>query len=508
MKWWQLALCGLALLSACDNEKKPESPTLTSDTPLGLEEALLYVAADDSDERLALLLDLAQNKPKAALHALPAGEVKMWPRTGVAGEVLLLTQGRSAKLDDGEAKDAIDSYLLRYNRTGELARYQLTGRYGQLAVSDDGRFAVAFSPSGNWSSADSIVVIDLERADDSQRVPATGIRTLNGVGPTNIVFAPSSAGRRLAVLIMADAVNLLDLENAGARDKVLPLKLPTGSAQLRAQKVLFHEDRIFVQSDQGSDVIVAQVADDATSASGFRASLSALATDGPVKDIALLEEDGQVRLLALGARSLRTIDITTGADATSALSASFERVHVFNGRSPFDDQVKPRAFLYGARSTQLGFVDLTLSLRGNERTLEVLTLPTTPRAFVLPSGQSLALITHEASGVSLVDLNERTVSTLQTESPARNVVLDDAAARAWVTTERGEIGAIDLTTRTPQSLLLDEPAQAIVPLNDDAGHIAVTHTSQVGRITVVDGAQPTRGSAREIVGFALSGFLD
>lgn len=508
-RWlWAVACC--AALASCDKGDTGALRTLSDKPPLALENGLLYLATEPNDEHTALLLDVARAQARLSVHKLPEGEVELYPRPAHEGQVLLLTEGRPAELVDGRGRDAVDSFVLLYDRAGEQQRFQLSGRYGELAISGDGRFVLAFAPSGSWSTADSVAVLDLERDDPAQKVPAITVRALNGAGPSRVQFSPTDGSRRLAVLVMSDAVNLLDLENPEHKDKVLPLKLPDGSNQLRADKVLFHGDRIFIQPSQGNDVLVVRLDEDAESTSGFRASLSSLTTEAEVLDIALVEDAAGVRLVTLGPGKLRLIDTTTGDGESSNVGGSLSALHVFSGSSPFDADVKPRALLYGASVSQLGFVDLQRSLPGNERTLDLLTLSQGLREIAFSRQLPLAVVTGSAGNVSIVDLAERTVSTVTTEGSAKQLLLEErgGSSRAWITTEAGQIGVIDLANRGPSGLLLDHPAQRVVPIFGDTSLVAVTHATDSGRITLVDAQQPSRESAREVAGFLFSRFLD
>lgn len=505
--WW-LGACLVALVG-CGDDDTPAMRTLASQPPQALDRGLLYVTAGPSGDQSALLLDVSGGRAGLSVHPLPEGAISMQPRPAHDGEVLLLSQGRPAELVDGKGRDAIDSCVLLFDRKGEQRRFKLSGRYGSLAVSEDGRFAVAFAPSGSWSTADSVAVLDLDRDDPALKLPAVTLRALNGAGPSRVEFSPPDSGRRLAVLVMADAVNLLDLEQPEQRDKVLPLKLPDGSAQLQASKVLFHGDRIFVQPSQGNDVLVVRLADDVDSPSGFRASLSSLTTEVPVLDVALVEDEAGVRLVTLGPGKLRLIDITTGDGESSNLSGSFNALHIFSGPSPFDRDPKPRALLHGA-SADLGFIDLQRSLPGNERTLDRLTLGDALRAVAFSERLPLAVVTGSAGKISMVDLEERTVSTVTAESTARQLLLDEHgdASRAWITTDGGQLGFIDLAQRAPTAVLLDHPAERVVPLFGADPLVAVTHATTSGRVTLLDAQQPARAGAREVAGFLFSRFLD
>jgi hypothetical protein len=204
------------------------------------------------------------------------------------------------------------------------------------------------------------------------------------------------------------------------------------------------------------------------------------------------------------------IDTTTGDGESSNVGGSLSALHVFSGTSPFDPEVKPRALLYGAGSTQLGFVDLQRSLPGNERTLDLLTLSQALRELAFSQLLEIAVVTGAAGGVSIIDLTERTVSTVTTEASAKQLLLEErrGSSRAWITTEAGQIGVIDLGKRAPAGLLLDHPAQVVVPIFGAEPLVAVTHATESGRVTLIDAEQPSRENAREVAGFLFSRFLD
>jgi hypothetical protein len=508
-RWAALAVYA-ALAGGCEQEPDRFADSLSGAPVQGLEDALLYVTSQDDDRSDALLLDLARRKPSVTRHRLPHGTISSRPRAGHPSEALLLSAGRAAGLVDGRARDAVNSFLMVYDRGGERARYELSGRYEQLAQSEDGRFVIAYAASGSWSTADSIAVVDFESTREDRPVPSSAVRALNGQGPSAIAFAPPDSSRRLAVLVMTDAINLIDLEQPDLNDKVLPLKLPNGSASLRATKVVFHEDRCFVQSDNGSDVLVVRLEDDADSASGFRASLLSLATEGVVRDMALIEPDSGARLLALSDNGVRVIDTTTGDGETTRTVAAFKAVLPFQGRSPFDDETRPRALLYAPNSNQIGFVDLQAELSGRERSVEIVTLSDGVQQALLAQGGKLALLSHSSAHVSLVDLEQRTVSRVGTEAAPRQLLLDQrgSAARAWIATVGGGLGVLDLASRSASPLVLDRPADALVFVPGRTPHVAVTHAADSGRVTLVDAEDPSREGAREIVSFAFSGLFD
>lgn len=482
---------------------------LSDAQPAALEDALLFTTRSADAKFGTLVLDLRDDGAKVVRGELPEGEPRAFARPGHDGEALILTAGAPARLEDGKGRDAVPSHLLSWTRDGEAKRFVLPGSYSALALSDDGRYAIAHQPGGPWSTADSIALIDLEQTPDDEPVAPTTVRALDGKGPSAVAFAPRGSKRRLAVLVMSDAINVLDLDRPQRRDKVLPLKLPNGMGSLRASKVLFAGDSCFVQADHGSDIFAVSFED---AADGFRATLSTFATASAVSDIALLapEPDGSQRLLALGDGSLRLIDVKSGKGESSSTGKPFTAVELFVGTTPFDDVPRPRALLYTDGAPQVGFVDLQADLVGSERTVEVLTLSGAISKLSLVESAGLAIALQGDQKVSLIDLSERTVSSLSTVAATQDLILDQVAgvSRAWVLTMAGSLGSVDLDSRSASEVLLARSAKWVVRVGGQSELLVVGHSALSGSLTVLDATRPTRAGAREVDGFLYSQYLD
>jgi hypothetical protein len=498
------------LICAC-NEQRAREPASVTGEPVALEDALLYATTSSNDEGTygTFLLDLREKRGEVAYGELPDGEPHLFAHTGHEGQALVLTAGAPARLEDGEGRDAVPSHLLIFDRDGERRRFRLSGSYASLAISDDGRFAIAHQPGGPWSSADSIAVVDLESAESDAPIPAINVRALDGLGPSAVAFAPKGSKRRLAVLVMSDAINVLDLEHLDRKDKVLPLKLPNGTGSLRAAKVLFAGDRCFVQADRGSDIFSVTFEDEAGT---VRASLSTFATESIVSDIELLEPDdgGAQRLLAVGSNTLRLIDTKTGKGDSSSSGMAFTAAEPFMGTTPFDDVARPRALLYAKDGTRVGFVDLQAELVGSERTVEILSLSGTIMSLTMVESAGIAIALQSDQRVSLIDLAERTVSSLSAGQPLKQLMLDqrEGVSRAWVLTMAGTLGTIDLDRRAGSEVLLARSANWVLPVPGETPHLVVGHDAGSGSLTILEAASPTRSSARELVGFLYTHYLD
>ena len=508
MSTLRTTLCALLLgasLLACDPQGSEPPPPL--DTPLSLPGALLYVPKDEIEDSKALLLDVETGR--IARPELPPGKVHAYLRPGHPEQALLLTEGASARLGDGDARDAVSSRLMVFDPGGEQRRIELSARFGSLALSDDGRFAIAYGSRGSWSTADNIAIVDLEARATDDAIPNTTVRALDGQGPSAIAFAPASQPRRLAVLVMTDAVNVIDLERPALRDKVLPLKLPSNAAALRAKKVLFAGDHCFVLPDRGNDVIAVRFEDDG-SERGFRAALSTLATESALQDIALLDDTANPRLLTLNEGSLRVIDTLSGAGESSPTMSTFSGAHQFKGRSPFDSESRPRALLYGINNNRLGFVDLHAELPGSERSVDTLTLSAGVEQITFSEDLPLAVVLQSNGKVSFVDLEERTVSLLDAGGRVTRVLLDErpGVQRAWMLTDFGSLGSVELGQRTPHEILLGQAATFVIPVNGKRPLLVVGQNAEGGDLVVIDASDPRRSSARAFEHFLDKGTLD
>jgi hypothetical protein len=204
------------------------------------------------------------------------------------------------------------------------------------------------------------------------------------------------------------------------------------------------------------------------------------------------------------------IDTKSGKGESSSSGMQFSNAEPFTGTSPFDDVARPRALLYSQGGTRVGFVDLQAELVGSERTVEILSLSGSISQLVVVESAGIAIALQSEQRVSLIDLAERTVSSLSAGQALQSLILDQrkGIARAWILTMAGTVGTIDLDSRTASEVLLTRHAEWVLPLPGEAGRVVVGHQSLGGALTLLDAARPTRSSAREVLGFLYSKYLD
>jgi hypothetical protein len=499
-------LCGLTLLFACETEPARELPRFDDVVPAALEDALLYVDASDPEEPSALVVDISRNEPRIARHPLPKGTIKTFPRPGSEGrEVVVLTGGRAPAVIDGRGRDAVNSHLVLLDRAGERARVELPGRFQSLALSDDGRFVVAYGSTGGLVASNAAAVVDLADLD----APARSLELVRPV--SSFVFSPAAASaRRLLVGLSNDGMRLFDLEHLDRPSKWVLLKEPGDNRVLSPGRVIFDDARIFVQMHGSSEVLIVQLEPRDEPPDAFGVSLLQITAKNEIRDIALVEKDGRAQVVAVGDQALNLIDPITGRAVSTPASYGFGQVVPYRGRTPFDDEVRPRALLLGEGQKRVGFVDFDDGTAWAQQTVEVLDLPA-------PLGRAIPLLEHRlvvliyaSTGLGLLNLEEREVFPFATESRVEKELLDirDGGALLWLKQENQRLGRINLLQLDTLEVLLNANARDLLIVPGAPQRIAVVHEAAAGHVTLLDPDEPSRERARELVSFLYTKLLD
>jgi hypothetical protein len=491
--------------------------------PIVVEGGLVYTGRAATDRGGVLSLDLAGDEPRAVRHPLPEGTVLGSARgTSAPSEVVLLTSGRDAAEVKGRHVEMVPSHALVLNRVTRTKDLPLSGRYQALAVSDDGRFAVAHAPVGSVVLQNAIEVVDLD--------PATPVSTvvrlqLDGRAPERFVFSPKDGfSRRVVAIPFPGSIVLLDLEHPERGEISVPLSVPGDTRAVTPQRILFAGDRMFVQSSGSSQVLVLELLAAPETPHGFRVIPSLLTARGNVVDIALTGSGDALRLLIL-APELEVFDVQRGL-STSMSGSGFAALLPFEGASPTDTTVAPRVLLYGGQ-TRVGFADLGDSGGFGGAAVELVELGTPPSSIRRLATKKLALALHgpTSSQVSVIDLERRRVDPYRLSAALVDYVLDERADHAWlwILTSAGKLVRIDLLDRTVAELpvqlegVASRHTEQVVTMGGDImqlvsgarPRLAIQHAAAAGQVTLVDAvADATRDSVHELVGFFLAGLFD
>lgn len=543
------ALFALTLALGCDAEPQREFPPVGSARPLPVADGLFYAVNEETDfeedeERIraresatALTIDLSSKKPRVVKEELPPGYARALARPGNhPGEVVVLTSGHDQYAKKRKIVRAEKGHVLLFNREGQQLDVELGGNFANLAISDDGRFVVCHQARGNQAALNGIDVVDLDRSVETM-APVHQLVTLGleGRTPTKLLFSPTEGGfsRRLLVVLFPDAVQLLDLERPDRGEISVSLKSATDTRTLQPQKVLFQRDsvagvdKIYIQSANSNQIMVLELIAASDVRQGFRPAPSFVTLPAPVSDFALIGTADALRVAAL-AGTLRIADPKVGESLTVQGAEGYSTLHTFQGRSPVDDRIAPRALLYASGRSTVAFVELGGQDTWASRAIETVELGEALTGIIPLTNRNLVLGMHAGRRVSIIDLDERRVVPIGLESNLAGFLLDDTPqhARLWTANQSGLVSVLDLVTRVPTAIpiTLESPSQSVdAALGKQSGslilipgsqrRVALVHGAESGRITVLNADfDPMNSEAtldpRELIGFFYSGILD
>lgn len=512
-----------ALLLACGDAPRRDLPAYASVTPLPLQDGLFYVA--DSSDASALTVDFsvsnevpdywARPDPVVREHVLPAPSVAHRPMAS-GRDALVLTSGREAVREGGRLRPAEPSQLIHFSILGMSPGRVLNGRYAQLALSEDDRYAIAFGARGSLTLQNAIEVISLEQPG----VTTGGVvmdLTFDGRAPTRFVFAPPGFFYPLALAPMPNALQVIDLEHPEHGEIAVTL----GEARaLDPQQIVFGGRGFFVRSSGSERILMFDIVPTPGGAHRFQLAPSVLTASGPVQDLALTYVPAVQahRVLALGSR-LDVLDPLTGESTGVERTSGFTRLHTFDGTSPVDDQVAPRALLYAPGRAQVAFVEIGAGAGWAGRSAELIELGEPIRELFLLAAHKLAVATHGSARVSVIDLQARTVGPISLDAPLVASLVDELVApRLWVETTAGTLGMLELrapftATQLPITvsaplLSPSSPTNLVRVPRQNGRRLAVLQAAEGGRVTLLNADQPSAESAVELVGFLLAGLFD
>ena len=523
----------LSLTSGCDEGSQAVRPQ-SALPPRSVEDGLLYIEPRDDGNANTLLLDVASNDARVVRSELPAGIVQTLERPGAnkGRQVIVFTSGRAAYKDgDGKHHELVPAHLMVFARTGELKpmTLPLAGMFGQIKLSEDGKYALAYQSSGFLVVQNAIQVVDLDKLAAKDPAPSQLVELLDGRETGTLVFSPPGTfKRRLVIAPLPNALQIIDLEHPERRE--ISITLSEGSA-LTPAKIVFANDQFFVQNVGSPQILSFQFIPVARGEHDFQLAPTILNASSAVTDLAITGKDDKLRLLALSGR-LDVLDPRIGTTAKVDAVTGFTQILQFDGKSPVDQNVTPRAALYAQGRGQIGFVDLGNESAWATRNVELIELGEALLSLQHIPSKNLALVRHASNKLSVVDLVARTVKRVLLDSTQATTLLDENAAHArlWVASGNDSLGSIDLVSfkATPVALSFNPPsatplvaeADSIAPVEPSdnlvlvpraggtARRLAVLQRSDTGRVTFLDADNPVPATALEVLGFFLAGLFD
>lgn len=505
------ALPALALLLPLSLAACPDA------TPLDLSRAIGPVAIGNSlvtglpEADTLTVLDLADGRPTAIRHLPLSGPpsliVPASPGTADGSALVLSRSSRTLELVDVE--------------TGERRALPLGSPFEGLAVSPDARFALAYYPPGTASSVfhneNEVAHIDLDPAvAPAQAVTRRTLASLGGA-PRIVALSPAVANTRFALVLSEEHVAVLDLSAPDRPERSVPLVSLTSGGARTPTGVTFgvtggtEGDTLWaiISTAEASSVYALAITPSSAAEaqpSGFTVRLSQLPGAGrngaaTLVPLTLPTGAGLYTLTTNPSTSLITLtDVATATGKTLSLSASLDRLHLFDG----DDG--PMALLWSSTSgTTFHVVDLVAMAREQNKAFktrssrapftELVPIPGSPRFFAI----------HRSTdqGLSVLDADSDRVTGFGRTGQVRSLVMGED--HAYVLTTLGQetwLVAIELESLHPEVAQVPDGAESLAVLGD-ANTIAALTSEPGGLVTLWPLTDTSDAAALAVPGFLL-----
>lgn len=499
-------LLGASAITAC-SDAAPRQQVVTFGAPAALDEHVVWL---DTANDEALLLNVAGKTlvPQVKSYPAPENPVVLERRRG-HNELLLLARGEGSG----------DGVLSLLGPSKVVKTFHLGSRFDLVTQSADGRYAFArFSASNNDADSllfnpNEVAIVDLDAdADD-----AVTLRSLRGFGnvPLGVEFSPEMeiAGdkRRLAVVLFDSHVSILDLSHLDRPEYTVELSQST-SVGLQQVRFSPEEQKIYLTGSNSNDVFVLTLLPSGDNRTNdFEPSLNQLGAGARPLDMAIYEQDGNRRLLAVSGDAALIIESGSNRVTNVPLASGASRVLLYEGPAPFDDAVEQRALLYAKGSGQLTFLDLDQVEDRTTRNLETLPISGGLESLT-PLDNNLVLLVR-SNGLGMLNLNGRSASELSSAVNLSQAIPSPDMSRLWIRPEgRSALAYLDYSEdrSTPGQVSLPAPIGQMLLFTEMATpRVVLTHSNVSGSVTVLDAIDPSDVSkAVTLEGFFYANVFD
>ncbi len=483
-----LLLVALSLGTGCGDSEARTSVDIFG-KPLALDEHAVWI---DRASNQALVMDVSRSRPRPEVDAfaVPSNPV-VFQRRNRHNELLVLARGEAAG----------DGVLVALGPRGVERRFPLGSRFDTLLQSDDGRYAfVGFAPDRRDDpesllfNPNEVAIVDL----DEGGADAVYRRSLRGLGsaPRSAAFSPEmdlgGEKRRVAVVLFDSHVSLVDLNHPDRPEYTVELSRGA-SIELNQVRFSAEQRRIYLLGGNSNDIYVLTLLPaSANRVNDFEPSLNQLGASSRPSDMVLYGEEDERRLLAVSGSKALVIEAGSNRITEVALQASANRILLFEGTSPFDDEVEPRALLYQQGGSTVSFLNLVGVEERTTRNVELLPISGGIESVIGLEDNRVVILRQ--GGVSLLDLESRSASELSTAVNFSSTVTSPELQRLWIRPDGYSALAyldFDEQRSTPGQVSLDEPAQHLLLFtNGDRPRVGVTHEDAGGAVTLLDARRP------------------
>lgn len=479
--------CAATLLAACGDDIQ-RTPVQTFGEAASLDQHVVWLDVANDE---AILLDVSVKNPAPETTRYPIDENPVTiQRRNRHNELLLLSRGAGSG----------DGVLSVLGPTKVVKTFELGSRFNALTQSSDGRFAFVRFTADNEDedsllfNPNEVAVIDL----DASAKDGVTLRSLRGFGkiPRFAEFSPEMeiAGetRRLLVVCFDSHISILDLNHLDRPEYTVEFSQST-NIDLAQVKFSPEEQKIYLTGANSNDVFVLTLLPSGSNrVNDFDPSLNQLGAGRRPVDMAIYEQDGVRRLLAVSSDAALIIESGSNRVTTVALPTLATRVLLYTGTAPFDDELEQRALLYSPGISALTFLDLDQVEERTTRNLEVLPL-SGGIASLTPLENNMVLVLR-SNGLGMLNLDGRFASELSSSVGLSQAIPTPELNRLWVRPEqRSALAYLDYSSdqSTPGQVSLDEPiSQMLLFTNMKTPRVVLTHASASGHVTVLDAVDP------------------
>jgi hypothetical protein len=516
--WLGCCLALTLLVTGCgDRAHLWESP-LTISGPYKVEDQVMWV---DGTRGLVFALDpslgqvVSSTIPRNATFAAPSPD---------RSRLLVLTGGKEAIYKGQEAEEPTLTIVAPQSAAAPsvVRSYTLPAAFDRLAVSEDGKRAVAFY-SSKKSAADvfrnpnEVALFDLERGPTSQNPTLRTIRSF-GSAPHGVAFSPEVAippkggtKHSLAVIMADNYLTFVDMKNLDRIEITVPLAKPDANVTVKPEEVLFSATTatVFVRATGSSDVYALSLNAKTPNGKGendYLPTINQPSAGKTVRDMVLFADGGNDLILTANAsQDLALIDAATSQFSLIPVGEPVDTIVPVPATKPSLALIYSRA----QPTSRIHFLELKDLAKNLEKNLTSRSLAKPVHQLVpMPDGQqALVVHNHARDIVSILDVQgeHHTVAPIQGQVALNSFDFAGKSHLVGVSPGLARLGILDLGNLLATSLRLDHKPSKVLAVGSN---IVVDHGERQGLVTVVPGPTADRDACRVVWGFLFQGLLD
>lgn len=493
--------------------------------PIAIKSRVAYV--DTARDRV-LAIETAEGTPSMRSYRIGRNAIFALP-TPDREHLAVITRGEEA-LVKGQIDEEPLLWMVDVSTPKSVPQsYPIGSPFDRLALSSDGRVAVAYFSSGGFDATSGVfrnpnelAIIDLGRPAGDDNPTLRTVRSF-GSAPDGVVLSPpmvipgspDPTPRVFAFIMAQGTLTLLDATYPERRE--ITIRLDTAAAAgVRPRELVFAPNTAtaYLRSDNASDVLAVLInpeEQENAQDNDYQPSLAELGAGAGPADVAVYDDAIGRRFVLASMPSRRQVAVINGDTAefiTVNTPDPIDRIMLF----PSDPTLPPRFALLASIGQGLPRVHL-LALDGIAETLVRVDLRTVnlaePVLDVLEiPGSERAMIVHDADRtvLGLLDVGLGSVSPLEGVGRLDSFAFSgDGQFLVGVTAEHERVGFLELDSLHPSTLRIDDVPSKVFSLT--GGAVIVDHGDPFGRATFIPGPEATRSEALVLSGFLLNDYL-